>query len=237
MSTSGAVDIRGGVDHCGEATRNSAGLSAGGQIVVRCLDNRNLAVRHHTTAVTISGSTTSHLPDGVWTTGTHPALFAPCPGGLIAHPVPRGPTQKAPQGHQRSREELKFTNATSDSCHPPSVAPAERAGYVGPRVTGVGCGLSGRRRKVRRVLSDPAATVLVVDLRDRLACLGVEDLEAALSAAWWAAGGARAGRDGDRVRDMTEALTSECACARPCGEGAVRNRVVRVVVVATGEVR
>jgi putative resolvase len=71
--------------------------------------------------------------------------------------------------------------------------------------------LSGCRRKVRRVLSDPAATVLVVDRRDRLSRFGVEHLEAALSAAWWAAGGARAGRDGDRVRDMTEALTSECA--------------------------
>jgi putative resolvase len=34
---------------------------------------------------------------------------------------------------------------------------------------------------LRRVLSDRGATVLIMELRDRLARLGVEDLEAALS--------------------------------------------------------
>ena len=38
-------------------------------------------------------------------------------------------------------------------------------------VTEVGSGLNGRRRRLHRVLSDPAASVLVVEHRDRLARL------------------------------------------------------------------
>ena len=49
-------------------------------------------------------------------------------------------------------------------------------------VTEVGSGLNGRRRKPHRVLSDPAASVVVVEHRDRLARFGVEHLEAALAA-------------------------------------------------------
>ena len=41
--------------------------------------------------------------------------------------------------------------------------------------------MNGCRRMLRRVLSDRGATVLIMELRDRLARLGVEDLEAALS--------------------------------------------------------
>ncbi len=49
-------------------------------------------------------------------------------------------------------------------------------------VTEIGSGLNGKRPKLRRVLSDPDATVIVVEHRDRLARFGVEHLEAALSA-------------------------------------------------------
>jgi putative resolvase len=49
-------------------------------------------------------------------------------------------------------------------------------------VTEVGSGLNGRRRRLHRLLSDPAASVLVMEHRDRLVRLGVEHLEAALAA-------------------------------------------------------
>lgn len=49
-------------------------------------------------------------------------------------------------------------------------------------VTEVGSGLNGNRPKIRRLLSDPSATVVAVEHRDRLARFGVEHLEAALSA-------------------------------------------------------
>lgn len=50
-------------------------------------------------------------------------------------------------------------------------------------VTEIGSGLNSKRPKLRRLLSDPAATTLVVEHRDRLARFGVEHLEAALKAA------------------------------------------------------
>lgn len=43
---------------------------------------------------------------------------------------------------------------------------------VGEVVTEVGSGLNGKRPKLRRVLSDPSATVVVVEHRDRLARFG-----------------------------------------------------------------
>jgi putative resolvase len=49
-------------------------------------------------------------------------------------------------------------------------------------VTEVGSGLSGKRPKLRRVLSDPFARVVVVEHRDRLARFGFEHLEAVLAA-------------------------------------------------------
>lgn len=49
-------------------------------------------------------------------------------------------------------------------------------------VTEVGSGLNGNRPKLRRILSDPGVTVLVVERRDRLARFGVEHLQAALAA-------------------------------------------------------
>lgn len=72
--------------------------------------------------------------------------------------------------------------------------------------------MNGNRPKLRKLLSDPTATTLVVQHRDRLARFGVEHLEAALAA--------QSRRvvildtsevDDDLVRDMSEVLTSMCA--------------------------
>lgn len=99
---------------------------------------------------------------------------------------------------------------------------------VGEVVTEVGSGLTGKRPKIRRILSDPSAAVVVVEHRDRLTRFGVEHLEAALSAQ---------GRrivvidDGesadDLVRDMIEVLT--WMCVRLYGRRGARNRALRAV--------
>jgi putative resolvase len=102
---------------------------------------------------------------------------------------------------------------------------------VGEVRSEVGSGLNRRRRELHRVVSDPAATVLVVEHRDRLASFGVEHLEATLSAS-----GKRrrvvldpAETASDLVGDVTEVLTS--MCAQLYGRRAGKNRATR----ATGE--
>ena len=70
----------------------------------------------------------------------------------------------------------------------------------------VGSGLNGKRPKLRRVLSDPSATVVVVEHRDRLARFGVEHLGAALT--WM--------------------------CARLYGRRGARNRALGAVTAAKG---
>jgi putative resolvase len=98
-------------------------------------------------------------------------------------------------------------------------------------VTEVGSGMNGRRPRLRRLLADPQATMIVVEHRDRLARLGVEYLEAAL--------GAQARRlvvvdpgetSDDLVGDMIEVLTS--FCARLYGRRGARNRALRAVTCA-----
>jgi putative resolvase len=90
----------------------------------------------------------------------------------------------------------------------------------------VGSGLNGKRPKLRRILSDPSASVVVVEHRDRLARFGVEHLEAAL-----AAHGRRivvadpVETTDDLVRDTIEVLTS--MCARLYGRRGARNRAMR----------
>jgi putative resolvase len=49
-------------------------------------------------------------------------------------------------------------------------------------VADVGSGLNGKHPKLARALSDPSATVVVVEHRDRSARFGVEHLQAAVSA-------------------------------------------------------
>jgi putative resolvase len=87
----------------------------------------------------------------------------------------------------------------------------------------VGSGLNGRRLKLRRILSDPTATVIVVEHRDRLARFGVEHLDAALAAQDRRMLAADPGETGDDlVRDKIEVLTS--MCAHLYGRRGARNR-------------
>jgi putative resolvase len=100
----------------------------------------------------------------------------------------------------------------------------------GLQVTGtvaeVGSGLNGSRTKLKRLLADRQVGTIVVEHRERLACFGVEYVEAAL-AAW--------GRqlvvveerelDDDLVRDITGVLT--LMCARLYGRRSARRRAER----------
>jgi putative resolvase len=98
-------------------------------------------------------------------------------------------------------------------------------------VTEVGSGLNGRRPKLRRVLADPRAAMIVVEHRDRLARFGVEQLEAALSAQGRRLVVVDPGETSDDlVADMVEVLTS--FCARLYGRGGARNRALRAVTCA-----
>jgi putative resolvase len=98
----------------------------------------------------------------------------------------------------------------------------------------VGSGLNGKRPKLRRVLSDPDARVLVVEHRDRLARFGVEHLEVALSAQGRRIVVADPGETtDDLVRDMIEVLTS--MCARLYGRRGARNRAMRALTAAKRE--
>jgi putative resolvase len=92
----------------------------------------------------------------------------------------------------------------------------------------VGSGMNGSRAKVRRLLADPAVTVVVVEHRDRLGRTNTELVEAALSA--------HERRlvvlddsevTDDLVRDMVEVLTS--FCARLCGRRSARNRALKAL--------
>jgi len=98
-------------------------------------------------------------------------------------------------------------------------------------ITEVGSGLNGNRVRLRKLLSDPAVTMIVAEHRDRLARFGVEHLQAALSAT---------GRSiivldpdevkDDLVRDMAEVLTS--MCARLYGRRSARKRADAAVRAA-----
>ncbi len=102
-------------------------------------------------------------------------------------------------------------------------------------VTEVGSGMNAKRRRLARLLSDPTATTIVVEHRDRLARFGVEHLEAALSAQ-----GRKvvviddAETDDDLVRDMTEVLTN--FCARLYGRRGARNRAIKALGCAKRDV-
>jgi putative resolvase len=103
--------------------------------------------------------------------------------------------------------------------------------WVAEVVTEVGSGINGKRPKLKRLLADPLASSIVVEHRDRLACFGVEHLEAAL-----AAQGRRlvvvdpGERNDDLVGDVIELLTG--FCARLYGRRGARNRAMRAVTCA-----
>jgi putative resolvase len=127
------------------------------------------------------------------------------------------------QRHDLDRQVARLTEWATASGH-----------AVGEVVTEVGSGLNGKRAKLRRVLSDPAAGVVIVEHRDRLARFGTEYLEAAL-----AAHGRKIVVTGpgetcdDLAGDMIEVLTS--MCARLYGRRGARNRAMRAVNAAKGE--
>ncbi|MFG2861913.1 IS607 family transposase [Streptomyces sioyaensis] len=95
----------------------------------------------------------------------------------------------------------------------------------------IGSGVNGSRSKAKRLLADSAVTCVVMERRDRLGCMNVELVEAALSAS---------GRrlvvldDGevedDLVRDMAEVLTS--FCARLYGRRSAKNRAHKALEAA-----
>jgi putative resolvase len=98
-------------------------------------------------------------------------------------------------------------------------------------VTEVGSGLNGKRPKLKRLLADPQATVIVVEHRDRLARFGVEHLEAALSAQGRRLVVVDPGETGDDLeREMIQVLTG--FCARLYGRRGARNRAMRAVTCA-----
>ncbi|CKL82969.1 resolvase [Mycobacterium tuberculosis] len=110
----------------------------------------------------------------------------------------------------------------------------ERDLGVGQVVCEVGSGLNGKRPKLRRILSDPDARVIVVEHRDRLGRFGVEHLEAALSAQGRRIVVADPGETtDDLVCDMIEVLTG--MCARLYGRRGARNRAMRAVTEAKRE--
>ena len=103
---------------------------------------------------------------------------------------------------------------------------------VGQVVSEIGSGMNGHRRKLTKLLSDPAATVIVVEHRDRLTRFGFEHLQASLAAC-----GRRivvlddAQTADDLVRDVTEVLTS--LCARLYGRRSASRRAAKAVAMVT----
>lgn len=98
-------------------------------------------------------------------------------------------------------------------------------------VSEVGSALNGARPKLKQLLADPDASVIVVEHRDRLARFGVEYIVAALSAQGRTVRIVDDGEvDDDLVRDMTEVLTS--FCARLYGRRSAKNRAEKALAAA-----
>ena len=127
------------------------------------------------------------------------------------------------QRHDLDRQVARLTDWATANGH-----------LVGEVVTEAGSGLNGKRPKLRRILSDPSASVVVVEHRDRLARFGAGHLEAALSAHGRKVVVADPGETADDlVRDMIEVLTF--MCARLYGRRGARNRAMRAVTAARHE--
>lgn len=113
---------------------------------------------------------------------------------------------------------------------------AAQAGHRVERVEAeVGSGMNGSRAKVRRLLSDPKVTTVVVEHRGRLGRMNTELVEAALSASGRRLVVLDDGEvDDDLVRDMVEVLTS--FCARLYGRRSARNRAEKALRCAERDV-
>jgi putative resolvase len=95
----------------------------------------------------------------------------------------------------------------------------------------IASGMNGSRAKVKRLLSDPAVTTVVVEHRDRLGRMNVELVEAALSASGRRLVVLDEGEvEDDLVQDIVEVLTS--FCARLYGRRSARNRAKKALEAA-----
>ncbi len=113
---------------------------------------------------------------------------------------------------------------------------AAQAGQLVVRVESeVGSGINGHRPKLRRLLSDPKVTTVVVEHRDRLARMNAELVEASLLAKGRRLVVLDEGEvEDDLVRDMVEVLTS--FCARLYGKRSARNRALKALNCAKHDV-
>ena len=113
---------------------------------------------------------------------------------------------------------------------------AAKAGQLVVRVESeVGSGMDGHRPKLRRLLSDPKVTTVVVEHLDRLARMNAELVEASLLAHGRQLVVLDEGEvEDDLVRDMVEVLTS--FCARLYGKRSARNRALKALNCAKHDV-
>lgn len=113
---------------------------------------------------------------------------------------------------------------------------AAQAGLVVVRVESeVGSGMNGSRPKVRRLLADPAVSVVVVEHRDRLGRMNTEMVESALSAANRRLVVLDEGEvTDDLAGDMVEVLT--LLCARLYGRRSARNRALKALGCAQRDI-
>lgn len=99
-------------------------------------------------------------------------------------------------------------------------------------VTEVGSGLNGSRKRLLRLLGDPAVTEVVVEHRDRLSRFGFDCIAAELSVQGRNVTVVETGEvKDDLVRDIIDVLTS--MCARPYGRRSARSRARKAAVVMT----
>jgi putative resolvase len=167
-----------------------------------------------------------------WKRGTLPVPARQLPSGTILVEVPR--SSAGPPGRSVVYARVSSHDRRADLDRQVSRAvrwAGEQRLAVDQVVTEVGSGLHGRRPKLQRLLADPQVATIVVERRDRLARLGVEQLQAALAAHGRRVLVADPGeRTDDLVGDMVEVLTG--CCARLDGRRGARNRALRTVTAA-----
>ena len=95
----------------------------------------------------------------------------------------------------------------------------------------IASGMNGARTKARRLLADPAVTMVVVERKDRLGGMNVELVEAALSATARRLVVLDEGEvEEDLVQDIVDVLTS--FCARRSGRRSAKNRARKALEAA-----
>ncbi len=158
-----------------------------------------------------------------WRDGKLPVPVHQAPSGTIiveipersaGHTVVYARVSSSGQARDLDRQVARVTAWATEHGHP-----------VDAVMTEIGSGLTGKRRKLLRLLADPQVSTILVEHRDRLARFGVEALKAAL-----AAQGRRImvvdpeDTADDLVRDMIEVLTLFCVWLY--GRRGARNRAL-----------